>query len=132
MKFYIASSLKNIENVRLLAENLKSLGFQHTYDWSIHSNIDSITKLRMIGEEEVSGVLAADVVIVMLPAGKGSHVELGIALGSGKKIYLYSSTNELNEIGNTCTFYHVDSVEQRIGSLEELINSVRLDFQDHH
>lgn len=132
MKFYIASSLKNIENVRLLAENLKSLGFQHTYDWTIHSNIDSITKLRIIGEEEVSGVLAADVVIVMLPAGKGSHVELGIALGSGKKIYLYSSTNELNEIENTCTFYHVDSVEQRIGSLEELINSVRLDFQDHH
>lgn len=131
MKFYIASSLKNIENVRLVAENLKALGFQHTYDWTAHSNIDSITKLRIIGEEELSGVLAADVVIVMIPAGKGSHVELGIALGAGKKIYLYSSTNELNEIGNTCTFYHVDSVEQRIGSLEELINSVRLDNQDH-
>ncbi|WP_336770860.1 nucleoside 2-deoxyribosyltransferase [Paenibacillus sp. MMO-58] len=129
MKFYIASSLRNIENVREVAEILKACGFQHTYDWTIHSKIDSITKLRKIGQEEVSGVLAADVVIVMFPAGKGSHVELGIALGAGKKIYLYSSTNDLNKIGNTCTFYHVDSVEQRIGSLDDLINSICLEYQ---
>lgn len=129
MKFYIASSLKNIENVRRVAEDLKARGFQHTYDWTTHSNVDTITKLCNIGQEEVSGVLAADVVIVMIPAGKGSHVELGIALGAGKKIYLYSLTNELNEIGKTCTFYHVDSVEQRIGSLENLINSVCLEYQ---
>lgn len=131
MKFYIASSLKNIENVRQVAGNLKVRGFQQTYDWTTHSNIDSISKLRKIGQEEVSGVLDADVVIVMFPAGKGSHVELGIALGAGKKIYLYSSTNELNVIGNTCAFYHVKSVQQSIGSLEDLIDSVCLDYQHH-
>ncbi|NOU88198.1 group-specific protein [Paenibacillus sp. LMG 31460] len=131
MKFYIASSLKNIENVRQVAESLIARGFQHTYDWTTQSNIDSITKLRNIGQEELAGVLDADVVIVMFPVGKGSHVELGIALGAGKKIYLYSSTNELNEIGSTCTFYHVDSVEQRIGSLGDLINSVCLEYRHH-
>jgi len=76
MKFYIASSLKNIENVRQVAESFKARGFQHTYDWTTH------------WPRKISGVLAADVVIVMIPAGKGSHVELGIALGAGKKIYL--------------------------------------------
>ncbi|NOU83169.1 group-specific protein [Paenibacillus sp. LMG 31459] len=131
MKFYIASSLKNVESVRQLAVSLKAQGFQHTYDWTTHSNIDSISKLRNIGQEEVAGVMDADVVIVLFPAGKGSHVELGIALGAGKKIYLYSSTNELNELGNTCTFYHVDSVEQQIGSLGDLINSVCLKYQSH-
>ncbi|OXM17066.1 nucleoside 2-deoxyribosyltransferase [Paenibacillus herberti] len=130
MKFYIASSLKNKENVRHVAESLKAYGFQQTYDWTTNSKIDSIAELRKIGQEEVSGVLAADIVIVMIPAGKGSHVELGIALGAGKKICLYSSTNELNEIGNTCTFYHVDSVEQRIGSLEDLINSITSLFKN--
>ncbi|MGG4130493.1 nucleoside 2-deoxyribosyltransferase [Paenibacillus illinoisensis] len=129
MKFYIASSLKNLENVRQVTEGLKARGFQHTYDWTKHSNIDSITKLHQIGQEEISGVLAADIVIIMIPAGKGSHVELGIALGTGKRIYLYSSTNELNEIESTCTFYHVDSVEQRIGSLDDLINSICLENQ---
>ncbi|OMF37561.1 group-specific protein [Paenibacillus sp. FSL H8-0548] len=131
MKFYIASSLKNIENVRQVAEKLKARGFQQTYDWTTHSNIDSLSKLRKIGQEEVTGVLDADVVIVMIPAGKGSHVELGIALGAGKKIYLYSSTNELNEIGNTCTFYHVEAVQQSIGLLDDLINWVCLDYQHH-
>lgn len=131
MKFYIASSLKNIVNVRQVAEKLKSRGFLQTYDWTTHSSIDSISKLRKVGHEEISGVLDADVVIVMLPAGKGSHVELGIALGAGKKIYLYSSTHELNDFGNTCTFYHVEAVEQSIGSLDELINSVCLAYQQH-
>ncbi|TLS51705.1 group-specific protein [Paenibacillus antri] len=124
MRFYIASSFKNIENVRKVARELRALGFQQTYDWTTHSDIDSISKLRNIGHEEVSGVMAADVVIVMLPAGKGSHVELGVALGAGKKIYLYSPTNEINEIGTTSTFYHVDQVEQSTGSLDNLINSV--------
>ena len=49
MKFYIASSLKNIENVRQVAENLKARGFQHTYDWTTHSNVDSITLWRSKG-----------------------------------------------------------------------------------
>ncbi|MDF2647932.1 MAG: group-specific protein [Paenibacillus sp.] len=97
MKFYIASSLRNVDNVRSVARVLKSRGFIQTYDWTTHTNVDSISKLREIGHEEVSGVLDADVVIVMMPAGKGSHVELGIALGTKKKIYLYSSTHEIND-----------------------------------
>lgn len=124
MKFYIASSLRNIDNVRNVARVLKSRGFIQTYDWTTHTNVDSISKLREIGHEEVSGVLDADVVIVMMPAGKGSHVELGIALGTKKKIYLYSSTHEINDIRTTSTFYHLEEVEQCIGSLEDLISSV--------
>ncbi|WP_079912524.1 nucleoside 2-deoxyribosyltransferase [Paenibacillus sp. 32352] len=124
MKFYIASSLKNIENVRVAAKSLKSHGLIQTYDWTNHSNIDSITKLRQIGQDEVSGVLDADVVIVMIPAGKGSHVELGIALAAKKKIVLYSSTDEINDMKTTCSFYHLKEVEQIIGPMDELIKTV--------
>ncbi|MDQ0888577.1 nucleoside 2-deoxyribosyltransferase [Paenibacillus sp. V4I9] len=126
MKFYIASSLRNVGNVRDVAEVLKSRGFAQTYDWTTHSKVDSISKLREIGNEEVAGVLDADVVIIMMPAGKGSHVELGIALGTKKKIYLYSSTHEINDIGTTSTFYHLDEVEQCIGSLEYLISTISM------
>lgn len=126
MKFYIASSLRNVRNVRDVAEVLKSRGFIQTYDWTTHSKVDSISKLREIGNEEFAGVLDADVVIVMMPAGKGSHVELGIALGTKKKIYLYSSTHEINDIGKTTTFYHLDEVEQCIGSLEDLISTISM------
>jgi hypothetical protein len=128
MKFYIASSFKNVNNVRSVAEDFKSRGFIQTYDWTTHSKVDSISKLREIGNEEVAGVLIADVVIVMMPAGKSSHVELGLALGSKKKIYLYSSTHEINDIGTTSTFYHLDEVEQCIGSLEDLISTVSMSY----
>lgn len=126
MKFYIASSLRNVRNVRDVAEVLKSRGFIQTYDWTTHSKVDSISILREIGNEEFAGVLDADVVIVMMPAGKGSHVELGIALGTKKKIYLYSSTHEINDIGKTTTFYHLDEVEQCSGSLEDLISTISM------
>ncbi|NIK76664.1 hypothetical protein FHS15_001789 [Paenibacillus castaneae] len=72
----------------------------------------------------MAAVLGADVVIVMMPAGNGSHVELGIALGSKKKIYLYSPTDEFNDIETTSTFYHLSEVKQCIGPLEELISIV--------
>jgi len=41
----------------------------------------------------------------LLPAGKGSHIELGIAFGRGKKVYLYPAHEEFNNIETTSTFY---------------------------
>lgn len=52
MKFYIASSLKNIENVRRVAENLKVLGFnirtigQHIRTWTPSPNSVILAKKR--------------------------------------------------------------------------------------
>ena len=66
----------------------------------------------------------ADFIIVLLPAGKGSHIELGIALGQEKKIYLYSPNNEVNNIEITSTFYHLSNVEKCIGTIEELLDKV--------
>ena len=115
MKFYIASSFRNIENVRKAAEQLKRHGHVQTYDWTVHSSITSISQLRDIGREEVNGIKAADVVVIMIPAGKGSHIELGMAIGLQKKIYLYASSDEINERSATTTFYHIEEVEQCIG-----------------
>ena len=49
-KFYIASSLKNIETVRFVSESLINEGFIHTYDWTLNDNITSIDQLK---EEEI-------------------------------------------------------------------------------
>ncbi len=68
--------------------------------------------------------MEADFIIVLLPAGKGSHVEFGIALGQGKRIYLYSQNDEVNKIETTSTFYHLDEVEKFIGTIDGLIAAV--------
>jgi hypothetical protein len=50
-----------------------------TYDWTQNSRAEDIPALREIGEKEKAAVMESDFVIILLPAGKGSHIELGIA-----------------------------------------------------
>ncbi len=126
MKFYVASSLNNIETVRYVSEKLKSKGFIHTYDWTQNERVSTINQLKEIGQKEKDAIIEADFIVVLLPAGKGSHIEFGIALGQGKKIYLYSLNEEVNNIETTSTFYHLPEVEKCIGTIEELVDIVSL------
>ena len=68
--------------------------------------------------------MEADFIIVILPAGKGSHIELGITLGLEKRIYLYSPNDEVNKFETTSTFYHLSEVHKCIGTIEELVEKV--------
>jgi nucleoside 2-deoxyribosyltransferase len=124
MKFYIASSFKNIDKVRYVSEILKEKGYIHTYDWTLNKNITTLEEIKEIGQKETNAVIEADFVVVLLPAGKGSHVELGIAIGNSKKIYLYSSNNEVDNLETTSTFYQLPEINKCIGTLDELVNII--------
>ncbi|MFD1205950.1 MULTISPECIES: group-specific protein [Sporosarcina] len=118
MKFYIASCFANIENVTMLSNALKSKGHIHTYDWTKNGRAYSFELLSKIGEEEKMAVKDSDFLVLLLPAGKGSHIEFGMALSLGKRIYLYSPTNELFDFDKTSTFYHVEGVDKFVGTLD--------------
>jgi len=124
MKFYIASSLRNKERVRHLASCLKEKGFLHTYDWTKNENINTIEKLAVIGEAEKSAVLDADFFILVLPGGFGSHTELGMAIGNGKRIYVYSMSNEPFNPEKTTTFYHIDGINKYIGDFDQFVGHI--------
>lgn len=121
MKFYIASSFGNVEQVRTLSRQLALKGWTHTYDWTQYGRADSLEKLAELGSLEVNAVKAADVLVILLPAGKGSHTEFGIALGLGKTIYLYSPTNHIYDCDQTSTFYHVEGVHKFADEFEDFI-----------
>ncbi|WP_099361436.1 group-specific protein [Fredinandcohnia onubensis] len=123
-KFYVASSFKNIETVRYVSQRLVKRGFIHTYDWTKNERASTFDDLKAIGTEEKNAVIESDFLIVLIPAGKGSHIELGIALGQDKKIYLYSPDDQLNNFETTSTFYHLPEVEKCIGTIEDLIERV--------
>ncbi|MGM0846641.1 MAG: group-specific protein [Bacillota bacterium] len=124
MKFYTASSFKNIESVRYVSQELKRKGYIHTYNWTENPRAAELMDLKRIGLEEKRAVIESDFIIIILPAGKGSHIEMGIALGLGKKIYLYSPNNEVNDMQVTSTFYHLPEVVKCSGSLDDLIDTV--------
>lgn len=80
--------------------------------------------MKEIGFQEKNAVLDADFIIVLLPAGKGSHIEFGIALGQGKEVYLHSPNDDLNNFETTSTFYHLSNVKKSNGTIDELIDKV--------
>ncbi|MFA1822485.1 group-specific protein [Virgibacillus oceani] len=123
-KFYVASSFKNIETVRYVSKELISNGYILTYDWTKNARVSTFEELKEIGRQERNAVMEADFIIVLLPAGKGSHIEFGIALAQGKRIYLYSQNEEVNNLETTSTFYHLIQVEKCIGTIDELILAV--------
>lgn len=125
-KFYVASSFRNIDAVRYVSEQLVSIGYIQTYDWTKNEEISTFDDLKDIGQNEKKGILEADFIVILLPGGKGTHIELGIALGQGKKIFLYSANEEVNNFETTSTFYHLAEVEKCFGSLDKLLEQVTI------
>ena len=68
--------------------------------------------------------MEADIVVVLLPGGKGTHIELGIALGQGKRIFLYSTDKAIDNFETTSTFYHLPEIEKCFGTIDELVDII--------
>lgn len=109
MKYYIATSLSRILDHNLVRDALKRCGHAISYDWTLHGSVKSVSieRLQEVAIFELNGVLEADFVVVLLPGGKGTHLELGFAMGNNKKIFLHSEDPSLFELGpQTNAFYH--------------------------
>ena len=121
MKFYIASKLGNHEQVKNLAGLLKLFGWEHTYDWTMvrSSKETDIETLKSIGQKEYAGVKDADIVIILTPQGRGTHVELGIAIALNKIIYICHESDEYFQCDdNTSAFYWLPNVNHFIGNID--------------
>jgi len=127
MKFYIASKLENAEIVKRVAEVLKSAGHVHTYDWTEHGSVENEGPARIaeVAEKERSGVTAADMVIVILPGGRGTHTELGIALGREKPIIICAETDDaFQQDERTCAFYWNAEVSRVVGAIDVWLREI--------
>lgn len=128
-KFYISSERDNIENVKRLASLLKTIGWEQTYDWTTHIDAKDLNaeEFAKIAEAEMQGIRDADVVIVLLLGGYGTHAELGAANILGKEVYIWTQKNRLYVFDYTyegsCIFYFNKNVERVIGQdMLELVN----------
>lgn len=128
MNFYIGSRFANIERVRALRDRLLSQGHTHTYDWTTNDRTTSLEDLQAIGTSEFEAIRASDFVVILLPAGNSSHVELGIALGAGVPVFIHDATNRFDDVETTSTFYHLPHVTQLTGSLEDVPQSITTHF----
>lgn len=125
MKFYIGSGLKNYESVQAYSKMLEENGWVHTYDWTKHIHKD-ITRedLVEVSQAEQKGIADSDVVIILCPAGRGTHMELGMALALHKRIYLCAATNEEFRIENTVGFYELPEITKLAGTPEANLEEI--------
>lgn len=132
-KFYIATSLKRMKEHNLVRDHLIQNGHEITYDWTFHGSqkYTSLERLAEIGKLQKQAVKHADVVVVLLPGGKGTHAELGMALGFGKPILLHSETSTSFALGEEiCSFYCCSGVTQLVNLLPDVLNEIELFVQN--
>lgn len=128
--FYIATGLERAPYATAIARILVLRGFRHTYDWAAHGSVQaSPERWAEVALAEAAGVLDADFVVVLHPGGRGTHVELGLALAgavlSRKRAYLVGYSEKAE--ARTCVFYHHPLVRrvQNVGDLLDLLERER-------
>ncbi len=106
-RYYIASGLENHAAVRKMH---KALGWECTFDWTEHVEVDALgwpvltdddvsaggDHAVLLGEvaiAEIAGVIMADLVIVQLPGLCGTYAELGAALATGTPVLIVNAPN---------------------------------------
>jgi len=113
--------------VQSLSEKLKSAGWTHIYDWTVHGSVkeSNVELLKEVAQKEFNGVKDADVVIVLTPGGRGTHTELGMAIAFNKKIYICHIDDKYFKCDdNTCAFYWLPHVKQFIGGIDDIADEL--------
>lgn len=126
MKVYIASGLENAPRVQQLRNALAEVGISLSYDWTTHGSVQDQgpARIAQVAALEQRGVLEADAVVILLPGGRGTHTELGIALGSGKPVLVFGPRQGAD--GNECCFYYSPNVLVRHDTVDDEIISTTL------
>lgn len=125
MKFYVASKLENYEQVRYVSNKLKENDWIHTYDWTQHGSVKSVSteKLKEVAIKEFQGVVDADVVIVLTPQGRGTHVELGAVIALNKKVFIWHEDDKyFQRTDDTSSFYWLPNINRCCSSIDDFID----------
>lgn len=124
MKFYIGAGLQNHKLASYYSQRLRESGWVHTYDWTGHVSEDfSMEKLTRYAQAEQRGIAEAGVAILLLPGGRGTHIELGMALALGKKVFLCGAVEGF-ALENTVSFYQLPEITRLSGTADENIQEI--------
>lgn len=110
-RVYIATALERHADHNALRDALAATGrVKISYDWTHHGSVKEtgVERIQEVARAEMRGVLEADATVALLPGGRGTHAEIGLALSTGRPLVLVSRTPEghFGCTAETCAFYH--------------------------
>jgi hypothetical protein len=106
MKFYVAGKWEDRKNIRKLMDKIRGFGHAITYDWTIDEELLDREVKTM---SDTRGVQECDAYVgrfIEKNHYRGALVELGIALGLGKRIYIIGHSED------ECIFTNHPSVQR--------------------
>ena len=109
-RFYLATKKDRSEQAAPLLAALKAKGWERTFTWSAQDG-GSTEGYGEIASAEIAAVREADVLIVLLPGGYGTHVEIGAALALGKPVILHAPDRKTLETPYPCVFHYHPGVK---------------------
>jgi len=109
-RFYLSTQKdRNAEALPLL-EALKTRGWERTFDWA-DQEVSNEPEYAELAVAEIKGIRDADLVIVILPGGRGTHVEIGAALAMGKPVIIHAPNRKILETPYPCAFHYHPTVK---------------------
>jgi hypothetical protein len=99
--FYLATRIDRADEANSISVALNSHGWERTLNWSAQENAIH----SELAVAELLAVAAADVLIVMLPGGFGTHVEIGAALALNKPVILHAPDQKTLQTPYPCIFH---------------------------
>ncbi len=143
-KIYLASSWKNQKVILKLAEQLELEGFEvdafcrdgkrYVFHWSELvdnetdlQNYDAINFLsdprtKRAFNEDKKWLDWANMVVMVMPCGRSSHMEAGYAVGSGKRLFILGEFQK----GEFDVMYGFAQALYRWEDYPKLVNDIRL------
>lgn len=115
-RFYIATRKDRESHANAISEALKAHGWERTFVWTAQDNA-SMDQFAKVAEEELNAIKDADLLIVLLPGGYGTHVEIGAALALGKTVILHSPDRQTLNEPYPCIFHYHPRVKLIVSDL---------------
>jgi hypothetical protein len=109
-RYYLSTRKDRSTRATPIVEALKARGWERTFVWKDEggSSPDGYAETALA---EIAGVREADVLIVLLPGGYGTHVEIGAALALGKPVILHAPDRKTLETPYPCIFHYHPSIK---------------------
>lgn len=98
MKIYVAGAFTNKRRVRVVMQRLQDAGHEIVGDWTVHKTTRNQHILAREVMKDWHGVLDADLLVILWPGRWNTPVEMGIALGAKKLVYVIGKPNVLETI----------------------------------
>lgn len=123
MKFYVGSSFKNNQLVNYISKEFSKFDWENTHNWAENIKVNE-TQSDLISSsiQEKEAIKSADVIIIVLPGGLGTHIEIGMALAWEKKVYLCSTDEKL--LNGTVNFYYLPDIIKLSGNIDDIIQKI--------